>query len=112
MQDKKVQAVFGMLGLEIWDLRAFFDMLEITTKRNNRVVRIRIDHFVLLCLRLGGKAKKADLSALKYEIECMHDEVRGILAAMEVLRDHQDFSSPATDVQRNLPNTYGAPGVN
>merc|ERR1712046_381043 len=74
LRDKRVRAVFSIIGLEFWDLRLFFEMLAKNRDASayDTDVAIGIDEFVFMCLRLGGTAKNADLNAIKYELSTVN----------------------------------------
>lgn len=66
LQDEKVQAYFGTLGLDVSQARALFLLLD--TDESNSV---GIEEFVWGCMKLKGDAKSIDVNMLLYETEKM-----------------------------------------
>lgn len=78
MQDAKVQAYFNSLELDIDDAWTFFKLLD-TSKGHS----IKIEDFLLGCMRLRGSAKALDIAKLMHEQEVFAKHITSFMLYVE-----------------------------
>merc|ERR1712060_382248 len=78
LEDSAVRAWFKTLGIDVWDLSAFFVLLGQTSGGGDKTWAeepcIEIDAFVRGCLRLKGQAKNVDILVLKHETTMLNKQ--------------------------------------
>ena len=83
IKDPEVQVILGMLGLDISEAPAFFNLLDV-----DRSGEVEIDEFVMGCLNLKGKTNIMDMELAIQETRRM---VRKLLDAQKLLNHRVDL---------------------
>merc|ERR1712150_27211 len=98
MRSKKVRAHLASLGLQVHEARAVFRLLDI-----EKSSRVKIDNFVMACMRLKGNAKSVDLATLLREHKRLYSRLSGLIRVVQW--EFKQLRGMVTDVRMSVTST-------
>merc|ERR1712136_375299 len=69
MEDREVQAIFSLMGVEVTDAKAFFQLLDV-----DNTELVELDEFVMGCMRFKSKSSQVSMECSILEIKKMTEK--------------------------------------